>query len=395
MRTDKSHFKVLVLNPLSSIAGRMKLNGINHFLNEGHDWQIELVRSEAEFTPEMRESISGDSYDGIFIGTRETDEIRKLRENVHIPMVQFGEIDESTPMGCPQRHICFRDDVKSIVSAALHHFNSIGSLVSYAFVPSRKPTFWSEERERMFIAETAKKGIRAEVFRGGDLAAWLRTLPKPAGVLCAFDDRATDVLGACRSAKIHVPDDISVLGIGNDMQICEHTRPRLSSIEVDFEQQGYRAARELHAMMMRRIQPKEHVIAIGSATTIVRSSTLRESPAGILVKRAATFIDAKATHGATPGDVAQHVRVSRRLLDLRFREVTGKSVQQALRERRLDAVRHLLSTTTMTIGEIAVKCGYQDDNYLKNQFKRAFGTSMRKFRSATRQSETAKSLNGT
>ena len=90
MRTDKSHFKVLVLNPLSSIAGRMKLNGINHFLNEGHDWQIELVRSEAEFTPEMRESISGDSYDGIFIGTRETDEIRKLRENVHIPMVQFG-----------------------------------------------------------------------------------------------------------------------------------------------------------------------------------------------------------------------------------------------------------------------------------------------------------------
>ena len=385
MRLEKSHFKVFVLNPLSSIAGRMKFNGINHFLNEGHDWLIELVRSEAEFTPEMRESISDDAYDGIFIGTRETAEIRKLREKVNIPMVQFGEIDESTPTGCPQKHICFRDDVKSIISAALHHFNSIGKLVSYAFVPSRKPTFWSEERERMFIAETAKKGIAAEVFKGGDLANWLSSIPKPAGVLCAFDDRATDVLAACRTAKIHVPDDISVLGIGNDIQICEHTRPRLSSIEVDFEQQGYRAARELHAMMIRKFRPKEHIISTGSATTIVRSSTLRESPAGILVKRATTFIDSEATCGIAPDDVARHVRVSRRLLDLRFREVTGKSVQQSIRERKLDAVRHLLADTTMTIGEIAVKCGYQDANYLKNQFKRAFGMSMRNFRRASKQ----------
>ena len=92
------------------------------------------------------------------------------------------------------------------------------------------------------------------------------------------------------------------------------------------------------------------------------------------------FIFANATKGISPDDVVRHVHVSRRLLDLRFREVTGTSVQTAIRERRLDAVKKFLIETERPIGEIALLSGYQDANYLKNQFKRAFGVSMRTFR---------------
>ena len=77
---------------------------------------------------------------------------------------------------------------------------------------------------------------------------------------------------------------------------------------------------------------------------------------------------------------AAHVRVSRRLLDLRFRQVTGKSVQEAIRERRLEAVKSLLESSNLPIAQVAELCGYNDANYLKNQFKKAFGMSMRDYR---------------
>ena len=380
MRPDRSHFRVLVILPLSSNAGRMRLNGINRFLNEGYDWEIELVRSEAAFTPAVFENVTDATYDGIFVGWFVSPEILSLHARLNIPSVLLGDIGEAVRIGRIPKSILFHDDARSIIRAAFVHFNAIGRLVSYGFVPTRTKMFWSDEREAAFDEERRRRGVTADVYKGDDLAAWLKSLPKPAGVLCAFDDRAVDVLAACRHAKLSVPRDVSVLGVGNDAQICENAKPRLSSVAVDFEEQGYRAARELHAMMLGGRKPRERTIAAGTVTVVVRASTLRESPSGALVHRAMSFICANAAKGIRPDDVVRHVRVSRRLLDLRFREVTGRSVQETIRSLRLDAVRKLLTETERPIGEIALLCGYQDANYLKNQFKRAFGVSMRDFR---------------
>ena len=121
-------------------------------------------------------------------------------------------------------------------------------------------------------------------------------------------------------------------------------------------------------------------ISAGGAAVVARASTLRESPHGALVRRATEYIAANATKGIGPKDVVRHVRVSRRLLDLRFRQVTGKSVQEAIRERRLEAVKSLLESSNLPIAQVAELCGYNDANYLKNQFKKAFGMSMRDYR---------------
>ena len=382
MRKDESHFRVLVVVPQTSAAGRMKLNGINRFLNEGHDWDVELIRSEAAFSAETFSGLGRHSYDGIFSGWLETPETRLAREKTGIPSVHFGGRSDAAALSPSAMSVLFRDDVRSIARAACRHFNAIGRLVSFGFVPSRSRTFWSDERQTEFAAEMAHDRAKTEVFGGGDLAEWLRRLPKPAGVLCAFDDRAADVIAACRRARLDVPDDVSVLGIGDDALICERTKPRLSSVAVDYEAQGYRAARELHAMMLRGRRPKEREIATGAATVVARASTIRESPSAALVRRAMAFIASNATKGITPGDVVRHVRTSRRLLDLRFGEVTGDTLQKAIREKRLAAVKTLLETTDRRIGEIAFDCGYRNANYLKNQFRRAFGISMSAWRRA-------------
>lgn len=380
MRPDKSHFKVLVISPLSTVAGRMKLNGIHRFLNEGYDWDIELVRSESEFSAATFDGVDDEEYDGIFVGWNEPPEIQEIHCGIKIPTVMFGDRNALKTLRQVPLSLHVGDDVRALVKAAIRHFNSIGRFVSYGFVPARKKVFWSEERKMAFIDELHRRRSSVHTFNGGDLGEWLISLPKPAGVLCAVDDRAADVLSACREQKLHVPDDISVLGINNDAQICENTKPRLSSIAVDFEEQGYRAARELHAMMMRRRFPFKKSISAGSATVIVRASTLKESPHGGLVRRATEYIATNATKGIGPKDIVRHLHVSRRLLDLRFREVTGKSVQETIRERRLEAVKSLLSSSDLSIAMVAERCGYRDANYLKNQFKKAFGMSMRKWR---------------
>ena len=380
MRPNEARFKVFVVSPLSSVAGRMKLNGINRFLNEGYSWDIELARGLTELSPEMLEGISPDGYDGIFLGLRANAKTLGILSRLGVPSVLFGDRKDANAISRIPRAILFHDDVKAIVRAAYAHFNAVGKLASYGFVPARAPTFWSMEREEEFVREMERHGIVVSVCGEGNVEKWLLSLPKPAGVLCAFDDRAADVLIACRRLELSVPDDVAVLGIGNDAQICESARPRLSSVSVDFEAQGYRAARELHAMMCGRRVPVSSEIVVGAASITARASTLAESTSGALVRRAVEFISANAQTGIGPKDVVRHLHVSRRLLDLRFREVTGKSVQEAIRGRRLAAVRKLLSSTTLPIAIVAERCGYRDANYLKNQFKKAHGMTMRDYR---------------
>ena len=83
---------------------------------------------------------------------------------------------------------------------------------------------------------------------------------------------------------------------------------------------------------------------------------------------------------ATAADVVARLHVSRSLADLRFREVTGTSILEAILARRLGEVTRLLRDTDMRISEIAARCGYRDANYLKNLFRKRTGMSMREWR---------------
>ena len=80
----------------------------------------------------------------------------------------------------------------------------------------------------------------------------------------------------------------------------------------------------------------------------------------------------------------KHIKCSRRLADLRFRELQGMSILDAITERRLDEVKRLLTGTRDKMDAIASSCGYRNPTYLKNLFKKRFGMSMRDFRASAR-----------
>ena len=119
---------------------------------------------------------------------------------------------------------------------------------------------------------------------------------------------------------------------------------------------------------------------MGVKGIVQRASTAEQSHAGRLVQKAVAYIDAHALEGIGVMDVVRHLKCSRRLADLRFRELQGCSILDAITERRLDEVKRRLSTTREKMDAIAAACGYANPTYLKNLFKRRYGITMRDFR---------------
>ena len=137
--------------------------------------------------------------------------------------------------------------------------------------------------------------------------------------------------------------------------------------------------------MIRRVAVPEETVRIGKVHIYQRGSTANLPPAVVLVSQAMEYIKAHATEGISTADVLAHLRVSRSLLDLRFRQVRKESVMDAILNIRLEAVKRGLAATNRSILAIGTDCGFGNADYLKRLFKGRFGMSMRDYRRLTRQ----------
>lgn len=381
-------FKVLAMLNMASTAGRQKLAGIHRFLAEGYDWNLELVRTSEECTTERIIHAARNGLDGILAAIPEPPSMHALHAKLGIPTAFIDYPDKRTLNEFP-KCVFVIDDTDEICRVAANSVLSGGVYRSYCYAESKDPSRWSKERGEKFVSEMSKHNIKT-IMLGSDvianqesLAANLSKLARPAIVLAAYDDTAKTVLETCKSLGISVPDDIAVIGIGGDEDICTHTKPTLSSITPDFEGEGYRAARELQALMTGGIKTSRRIFFCKNVIFTKRKSTRQTTDTATLVHDALAFISQNALRGISAQDVVRHLHVSRRLADLRFREATGTSMQQAIIERRLAEVCRLLVSTTLSISAIALRCGYPDANYLKNLFKKRFLHSMRDHRAMT------------
>ena len=78
--------------------------------------------------------------------------------------------------------------------------------------------------------------------------------------------------------------------------------------------------------------------------------------------------------------MATRLEVSRRLLELRFKEVLGIGVADELRRVRLENVCRLLRGTKLPIGEIAARSGFASSSHLNAAFRRYYGMTLRDWR---------------
>ena len=218
------------------------------------------------------------------------------------------------------------------------------------------------------------------------MVEWLRALPKPCGILAACDDRAFEILDICKEIGLKVPAEVGILGVNNDPILCENTDPKLSSIQPNFIEEGRLAAEMLEQMMSGgTIPPERRLGRVGIRAIVHRESTIAQSESGKLVQKILSYIGKEATRGIGVEDVARRFKVSRSLLELRFRELQNESVYEAMLRIRFEEVKRLLRQTDDPISEITAACGWKSPLPPKALFKRRFGMSMRDYRAQSSQ----------
>jgi LacI family transcriptional regulator len=251
---------------------------------------------------------------------------------------------------------------------------------------------WSKERERGFCQEALSRGYPPSVYhqpRAREkrqwyqekplLIDWLTALPKPIGILCANDDRGQQVIEACHSAGLRVPEDCAVIGVDNDEILCEQCPPPLSSVARDFEEAGYQAA-ELLAQAMVGQDVSDRTVIMRPTEIIARQSTDILAIDDPEVAQAVRFIRQASHSPLTVENVLETVAVSRGHLDRRFVQILGHPVHQEITRARIERITRLLLETNRTVTQIAFDLGFNGPDRISRYFQRHQGMSPRDYR---------------
>ena len=101
-----------------------------------------------------------------------------------------------------------------------------------------------------------------------------------------------------------------------------------------------------------------------------------------LVSKAEALMQARLYSSLQLQDIAQELSVTRYVLADAFQAQRGCSLGAYVRDLRLQAARRLLEETNRSIGDIAYETGFADQSHLTRCFRRHFGITPARFRSA-------------
>ncbi len=249
-------------------------------------------------------------------------------------------------------------------------------------------TNWSDKRKKGFISilkpdklSCFEKSLvwweRPGLF--GRLKNFLQKLTKPCAIFACNDTAGVKITTACKAYHIQVPQEISVIGVDNEGVLCELSNPPLSSIPCDCERIGYEAAKALDKLIKGGKVQKEILIPPRPAL-IRRSSEIFNNP-DPLVAEALNFIHANTGKSINVNDVINSFDISRRNLEQRFKEHTGRTLHESIILVRLEKAESLLRQTTIPIRIVASGSGFstlqqfyrtfsQHHNQTPNEFRR-------------------------
>ena len=256
-------------------------------------------------------------FDGVL--ARATPELAKAAENAGIPVVNVWM--NSKANGVPS---VFPDCEKVGRMAAEHllrrGFRQFGFLGYKRDIDSR----WALDG---FREVTKAEGDECSVFRFfrnvntygwdrflSDLETWVESWTPPIGILVAHDLYCRYLIDVCRSKGLHVSQDVAIVGVSNEVAICGSPSPTLTSIDLGYEEVGYRAAELLDGLMSGEPTPEKPIL-LSNLELIPRQSTDSYAADDPMVARALKFIAENSHKRMQVKDVVAAISTNRRSLE--------------------------------------------------------------------------------
>ncbi len=261
---------------------------------------------------------------------------------------------------------------------------------------------WCRQRAEAFAGEARRQGRTCSLFlpdypadddyeyeddanprqhwtTPADLRGWIASLEKPVGIMGCHDQRALHALEACKDMNFQIPNEVSVLGVDNNLLLCEASEPSLSSIDLDPIRIGYESARILDRMISRRIRkPCRGIVSPKGIVTRMSSDILAVEDT--VLARALQFIQNRKTQNIGVDHVVEAAGVSRRTLERRFKERIGRTINREICHQRIELAKMLLFDTHFSIDAIAMQCGFRYATYFSQIFEKEIGVSPGKWR---------------
>jgi len=379
-----NQLRVALLVETSRAYGRGILHGAWQYIQEHETWSI-LYRPFG-LGQDIPSWVSAWDGDGIIAYVDSKVAARTLIRS-SVPTVDLlGDVVTNgiIPLICP--------DNQQIAHMAVDYFLNRGyqSFATCGFRKGLRPLL--DQRCISFQAQSEQIGVQCALFspRGGtkegpswereqiQIAKWIQSLPKPLGLFACNDTRGREVLSACQTHGIAVPEEVAVLGVGNDDILCQLSDEKLSSIDVDPKRVGYQAASILHRLMQGATVPE--VTLIPPQQVVSRHSTDALAVSDPEITIAIQYIRQHACDQIQVDDVVNQVNLERRVLERRFRKLLGRSPKAEIIRLQLVRACELLTDTTLSNTEIAYRCGFNSAAYFMDLFHRKVGRTPGEFR---------------
>ena len=358
--------------------GRRALEGIARYGNAQGGWTIGLYHREQvqQAMPRLSPEVDG------LIAHAHSPKLLQRLAHANKPVVNTSAVSRNTPLSS------ILPDNPAIGRLAAEDLLGRGHRRLLAF--SMKPWAYTADRVDAFRQRADQAGVPTRVV---NLRSWrsaepavadiLASTDTPVGVFAFSDGLAVFIVRQCLRLGLAMPEQVAVLGVDNDTLTTRMMSPSISSIEIPWEKLGFDAAARLDRMIHHQPHdPRPTLIAPTGVVTRQTTDGLAIEDAD--VADAIRFIREHAGDPITIDHVLQHVPLSRRALEQRFKRALGRTLLDQITRVHIERAKQLLIETDYPIPEVARRSGYPDGAYFAVVFKKHTRQTPTAFRSGYR-----------
>ena len=258
---------------------------------------------------------------------------------------------------------------------------------------------WSDERCEGFRREIEEAGFGDSFYayrmqeidmvwyyQRNRLREWLQTVPKPIAILACDDNQGTNLIEACHGIGIKIPEEVSVIGVDNDESLCSLGSTTLTSIQIDIEEGGRQTGALVERLVADPTAPAEDVV-LKPVKIVGRLSTAAFATTDQQILNALLYIHKNALKKISVTDVMAEAALSRRLLERRFKSVTGKTLYEYITDQKLKYFAEQLADTDEQVINIALSMGENDTKSISRRFKQLYGCTPVEWREKQRKNK--------
>ncbi|MEG0806896.1 MAG: DNA-binding transcriptional regulator [Alistipes sp.] len=385
--------RIIFLTDFSEEYARTILRGIARYAKETKPWSLcklplairdkygieEVIHWAKKY---KAEAIIGQFYNN--------DPVEKFRENGIVAVAQdFKERFTSIPNITGSHRLAGEMGAKYFIAKGFKNFAFYGL----------RGIVWSEERCQGYreaitahfktqntppqISEFSRSNLDdLWYYDSTRLVTWLESLPKPVAIMACDDNQAYQITEACQQVEyavgFRIPDDIAVLGVDNDATMCSLSVPNLSSLDQDVERGGYNVARLIDHLIANPNAEWEDVV-VEPTHIVTRESTDIYANNDRYIARALKYIHENLAQKLHVEDIVAQVPLSRRLLEVRFREQMNMSIYDYIINTRIEKMAQMLHEN-LSVAEVANQLGFADTKNIARIFKQIKGVTPSEYR---------------